>query len=180
VGRRPARKLPSPELVVLLKTPQVISTRYLQEAVEHAFGVSLTTGEPQATEFVTGESPVFFVQFGGRLLQVIYSQHPYFDAICRPFTAGIPEALLRRAAAEGIGGDVQGCRGWIGVTFMATGQRPQGEDPYEYVARLLGALAAVEEEAVAVIWPARNEIRQYDGTMADKLQEGDSEGAFRC
>ena len=101
---------------------------FIQEAIRHALGVSLPAGEGAATEFVTGSWPIFFFQFGGRLMQIKLAGHPYFDAVSRPFVSGDPDALLQKARAQGIGDAVAGHRAWIAVTYMNP-PPPAGEDP---------------------------------------------------
>lgn len=176
-GRVPVTGTSSPELVVLLREVRVIDLRYLQEAVEHTFGVRLPTGDPQATEFVTGESPIFHAQFAGRLLMVHYGHRPYFDPICAPFVNGDPDAILRQAEREGIAAEAKASRGWIAVTSLGAGVT--GEDPYLPVARLLGALADIEEHVVAAIWPGRNRARRWADESAQQLFAGDYHAVFR-
>jgi hypothetical protein len=174
----PQRSASSPELVVLLPEPRVIGTHYLQQAIEFTFGVRLPTDEPKATEFVTGEAPIFHAQFNGRLLMVHYGHHPYFDPICAPFMTGDPAAILRSAERHGVAAEARASRGWIAVTRLGAAGGQANEDPYQEVARLLGALADVED-VVAILWPSRNEARQWADGMAEQLMAGDYQGVFR-
>jgi hypothetical protein len=169
-GGTPSTRPSGPELVILLRDRRVVDARYLQQAIEHAFGVAPSIGDATATEFVTGENPLFHAQFGGRLLMVHYGLHPYFNPICAPFVSGDAAAIVRRAEQKRIEKEVQACRGWIAVTCLKAADRPDGEDPYEPVARLLWALAAVEDTIVAIIWPARGEIVPWDDAMLDQLE----------
>src|SRR5262245_5879429 len=81
------------ELVLLMKEPLVVEAPFIQGAIQFAFEVSLPLGERDATEFVTGTWPIFFFQFGDRLMQIKTPAKPYFAAVSRPFTSGDPEAL---------------------------------------------------------------------------------------
>jgi len=177
--KAPVPRASGPELVVLLHEPRVIGTRYLQEAIEHTFGVRLSTDDPQATEFVTGEAPIFHAQFAGHLLMVHYGHHPYFDPICAPFVNGDPDAILRQAEQEGIATEAKASRGWIAVTSLGTGANLTSEDPYLPVARLLGALADVEERVVAVVWPSRNCARRWADRLAGRLFAGEYQEVFQ-
>jgi hypothetical protein len=174
IRKQPDHK-PLPELVLLLAEPLVVEATFIQGAIEHALGVSLSVGEGDDTEFVTGTWPIFFFQFGGRLMQIKLPAKPYFSAASRPFVSGDPDALLRTAREEGLGDEVAAHQGWIAVTYMNP-PPPDGEDPFWYVAKVLGAFAIAD--ALAIIHPARGLISKWDDEMMEMLEEGDYASIF--
>jgi hypothetical protein len=159
-----------PELVILLEEPLHVGIEFVRGAIQHGLGVLLPTGEPNSTEFVTGEFPIFFAQSEGRLLQLKFMPKPYFAAECRPFVNGDPNALRGTVQALGITGEVDRHRGWVSVSFMTAGSRPVGEDPYYYVGKVMSALAF--GDVTAIIWPAQGQIRKWDLAMLDCLTAG--------
>lgn len=167
---------PMVELAILVNEPLVVGVRFMQQAIEHAFGVSLTTGQGDSTEYVMGEWPIFFFQMGGRFLQVKLPARPYFDKASLPFVSGNPGLILLKSKQQGLYEAIAGHQGWIAVTFMNPSDRPESEDPYFFVAKMLGALA--HGDVSAVIWPERNLIRQWDDGMAELLENGQYEQVF--
>ena len=159
----------APELVVLLPKPREISRRYLTEATNFTFGTAIPADGGQGPDSVTGDAPVFHAQVGGQLFMVHYGKHPWFDPICAPFMTGDPQTILRRAAELGIRDAVRSAGGWIAVTLL--GAKRDGSDPYVPVARLLGALADVED-VIAIVWPAQNEVQAWDPEMSEPLFDG--------
>jgi hypothetical protein len=164
-----------PELVLLTEKPQVVEVPFIQGAIEFAFGLSLPVGEGDATEFVMGTWPIFFFQFGGRLMQIKLPAQPYFNAVSRPFVSGNPDALLRKARADGWGDELAVHRAWIAVSYMNP-PAPDGEDPYWYVTKMLGAFALAD--VVAIIHPARGFILKWDREMVEPLEAGRYKAIF--
>jgi hypothetical protein len=159
-----------PELVLLLDETLVVGVKFVQGAAQHALGVSLPTGEPDSTEFVTGESPIFFLQFGGRLLQIKIMPIPYFDKKVRPFVNGDPDRLAQTIQEPALKAAVARHQGWIAVSFMNAQAGNRAEDPYYHVGKMLSAFGM--GEVAAIIWPARNAIRLWDVDMLEALEEG--------
>jgi hypothetical protein len=167
-----------PELVLLLEEPLVFEAEFLQGAVLSAFRKSLPIGEPDSTEFVTGEFPVFFVQIKRRLLQIKSMPLPYFDADVRPFVNGDPEAILRGLQDPDLKEAVARHKAWISVALMNPDAEPEGKDPYRYPSRMLSAFGF--EEIAAILLPAENEIRPWDFEMEDILWRGKGLKLFGC
>lgn len=157
-----------PELVLLLEEPIMAGVKFVQGAVEHALNVSLPAGEPNSTEFVTGEFPIFFFQTDGKLLQIKFMPHTYFDPQVRPFVNGDPALLLRKVQKDpDLQAAVDAHKAWVSVSFMnAKGNK----DPYSYVARMIWAFAIAD--VAAIVWPIRNEIRPWNADMLDVLETG--------
>jgi hypothetical protein len=161
--------------VLLMEKPLVVELPFIQGAIQFALGVSLPVGEGDATEFVMGTWPIFFFQFGGRLLQIKTPAQPYFNAVSRPFISGDPDALLHTARADGLGDEIAAHQGWIAVTYMNP-PAPDGEDPYWYVAKMLGAFALAD--VLAIIHPGRNLIVKWNEEMVEPLEAGEYKAIF--
>jgi hypothetical protein len=174
-GQRTSQYSALPELVLLTKEPLVVEASFIQGAIEHALGVTLPLGEKDATEFVTGTWPIFFFQFGGRLMQIKLAGHPYSAPVSRPFVSGDPDDLLRKAQAGGLGDVAAAHQAWIAVTYMNP-PAPAGEDPYRHVAKMLGAFAIVD--VLAVVDPARGLIVEWDEDMLETLEAGEYKSIF--
>jgi hypothetical protein len=161
-----------PELVLLTRKPRVVGEQYVRDAIRVAFGINLPSKGEDDTEFVTGESPIFFCQFDGRLLQIKMAAYPYFDPVSRPFVSGDPVALLQKSTAQGFSKVIAKYKAWVAVTNMSPAVNPSEEDPYSCVAKMLGALAAAEEVG-AIIWPAQGAIEHWDDEMMEDLDNGE-------
>lgn len=159
-----------PELVLLLEEPLPFTAEFLQGAVVAAFGRVLPTDQPDATEFVTGEYPVFFVRLKGRLLQVKSMPMLYDDPAVREFVSGDPGALFRTIRDPGLREAVARHQGWIAVTFMNPDDLPPGKDPYRYVSKMLAAFAW--DAVAALVWPAEGRVIAWDFAMQDVLARG--------
>jgi hypothetical protein len=160
-----------PELVLLMEEPLHVGVKFVQGAVEHAFRIALPTGTRDSTEFVTGDFPFFFVQFGGRLLQLKLLSFPYFSEKSAPFAAADPRPVLQQAREQGMDEVIDGHRAWIAVWFMNSTNPPGTDDPYSYVGRMLAAFAI--GPTLAIVWPARNQIRQWSPDMLEALEAGE-------
>lgn len=166
-----------PELVALLAEPLHVDVGFVQGAAQHGLGVDLPTDQPDSTEFVTGEFPIFFLQTAGRLLQIKFMPLPYFAEECRPFVNGDPHALARAIRTPDLKKAVKEHQGWLSVSLMNVDADAAAEDPYESVGKMMAALILVSE-AVAIICPAENQIRPWDFDMLEHL-EGDPLAIFR-
>lgn len=166
---------PLPELVALLAEPLNPSAEFVQGAVEH--GLARHTGiDPNPSEdYVTGEFPVFFIRFAGRLLQAKFMPLPYFDEKCRPFVNGEPESLLREFRGRELKAAVKEHQAWISIALMNANEQP--EDAYTFVGGMLSALIIVAEP-LAVIWPEKNRIRAWDYDMLEPLETGNLQLLF--
>jgi uncharacterized protein YegJ (DUF2314 family) len=61
---------PLASMAVLLSEPRLMTEEGLARAVENALGVEFDTNDPQAEQFVSGQSPTFFLQVRDFLFQV--------------------------------------------------------------------------------------------------------------
>ena len=159
-----------PELVLLLAAPLPFTVEFLQGAAVAAFGKVLPTDEPDAEEFVTGEYPIFFVQFKRQLLQVKSMFLPYFDPEVRPFVSGDPAGLLPSIRDPDFRKAVAAHKGWISVALMNPAVVPEGKDAYRLVSKLLSAFGF--EEIVALLCPPREIVMPWDFDMQEILAKG--------
>jgi hypothetical protein len=165
-------KQPVPHLVLLMTKPIGLDVPQLRGIVKSRLGVVLPTGEPDATEFVTGEWPFFFVQFGGRHLQLKLIPKPYFDPFCLDVLGADPKILAEKIKADATQTEAVRKHGaWVSVSYMAS-LSGEPEDPYHYVGKLLSAFGIFDDDIHAILWPVRNEIRLWEMGMNDELEEG--------
>ncbi len=107
-------------------------------------------------------------------MQIKTSAKPYFDSVSRPFVSGNPGALLQKAQEAGLSEEVTAHRGWIAVTYMTPPL--SSEDPYYYVAKILGAFALAD--VLAIIHPARGLVIKWQYEMVKPLEAGEYKAIF--
>lgn len=154
-----------PELVMLIEDPIGINAKFIRDAVLDRLEVSLSVDEPGSSDFVTGEYPIFVIQYEGRLIQLKFMHIPYFDPAMRPFLNADPAPILRsvtdKRTLEAIGRH----KGWIAVSLMRTPDDLRSEDPYVWIGNILFAFCGFE--TTAIIWPNQQQIRPWTDEMID-------------
>jgi uncharacterized protein YegJ (DUF2314 family) len=159
---------PKNSLVLLFREPRDLDAELLVQVVNSTFGLELTTGKSDATEFVTGEEPVFFAQFAKRIFQILCVRKPYFDDL-DAITSEIIELRLRKAVAEH--------RAWVSVDLMTDYPDADLRDPHWYIGNLLAALA--NGDTTAVVCPAERQMRAWDRNVLNTLRSDNPLDAFR-
>jgi hypothetical protein len=167
-----------PQLVLLWAEPLVPTVQFVQGAVQHVMGLSLPMDDSHATEFVTGEFPIFFVQYSKRLLQLKFFETQYFDPMCRPFITYDPDSLQRKIQSPELREAIAEHQAWVGVACMNWWDKRAGNgDAYGDVGKMLSAFT--HSDVRAVIWPNQAQIRLWDYEMSTVLFKGDPLQIFR-
>src|SRR5262249_31195037 len=120
-SRRPRRdkkkkkEKPLISLVLLLREPRYLDSAMLTSLVNRAWGTQLGTGDPEATEFVVGDSPLFVIHCAERMFLVNNFARPYVDDV-EAAARDIPELRLRKAFG--------GHRAWLSVDLLGEPDNP--------------------------------------------------------
>jgi uncharacterized protein YegJ (DUF2314 family) len=152
-----------PCLVMLLRKPMGISTKFLEQMILAELGVDLRGDGPGRTEFVVGDSPIFMAQFDGRIFQIMSMPGRYFEK------EDSPELRIRKALAEH--------QGWVSVTQMMEYPDAKPGDTYQYLGKMLSGFG-ICGAALAIYWLNRQRIQLWHDDYVEILQGHDPLAVF--
>lgn len=124
--------------------------------------------DPDATEFVTGVSPMFIIQRQGKLYLVNNFDRPYVEDV-EAEAENIQELRVRKAFQEH--------RAWLSVDLL--GEEPPEKLPevYRQIGKLVAELA--DTDCLALYSPATQQMVPYDAALEEELRGPDAMEAFR-
>lgn len=155
-------------LVLLLREPRYLDQVVLTGIVNRAWGADLSSDNPDATEFVVGESPLFIIQYQGRQFLVNNFSHPYVEDVDAA-AQNIKELRLRKAFLEH--------RAWLSVDLLGeSGGQEELQHIYGLIGRLTAALA--DTDCAALFSPATEQMIPYDPAVEEKLRGPDALEVF--
>lgn len=122
--------------VALFDQPVDLPLDALEAAASEAFGADLTDRSNDATDFVTGVPPSYFVQCRGRMLLVNCFQAPYFTPL--PPESRMPDDEVLKHI-------IRSCTAWVSVDIMTGMTHDNAPELRRVMMDLL--LRIVDEEA---------------------------------
>lgn len=147
-------------LVLLLREPRYLDDDLLRQMVNKAWDIDLDGDDPDATDFVIGESPAFIIQYKGRNFLVNNFAMPYVENV-EEVAESINELRRRKAFAEHTA--------WLSVDLLGDAKGPEDlAKAYRRIGKLVAALA--DGDCLAILSPATNELIPYDAELDEKLR----------
>jgi uncharacterized protein YegJ (DUF2314 family) len=152
-------EMPLISLVLLLRDERFLDERILTGLVNQAWDAELEAGDPQAAEFVVGQSPSFVIQFRNRHFLVNNFARTYVEDM-QTAIREIKEVRLRRAFEEH--------RAWLSVDLLGECHDPcDVEEIYGLIGKLTAAMA--DDDCVALYAPQTGQMIPYDASLDEKL-----------
>lgn len=154
-------------LVLLLRMPRTLESNQLAQTFSEALGTDMSGKEPNAMEFVVGESPMFIAKTGGYVFSVNDFARPYVPDV-QGQAGKIKDVRLPRALA--------GHKAWLSVDLLAG---PEGADPnsaYPLIGKMIAALAG--DDCTGVFAPQTGQLKEYGEFLKKELAGGDPMGAM--
>ncbi len=148
-------------LVLWLSEPRYLDSVILQRQASEAFGEEIGSDDPEAHEFVIGESPSFVIAFRGLTFLVNNFDRPYIEtpeaeALAKEFK----DLRMRKAILEH--------KGWLSVDLLGEVEPGQLPEIYRYLGKLTATLA--DTDCLAIYSPATNQINVYDSDLEQQLR----------
>src|SRR5262245_6535940 len=162
-GTPPEDNKPLISLVLLVREARFLDEDMLRDLINKAWDADLRAGDPDATEFVVGESPTFIVQHAQRMFLVHNFAFPYVDDV--KAAAAKMKELRRRQAFEQH-------KAWLAVDLLGDTPPDDGlAEAYRKIGKLIAALA--DGDTLAIYSPATSQMIPYDADLDAKLRSTD-------
>lgn len=180
-------------LVLLLREPRYLDAAILAQLATRAWGLEVTSGgdsgeadednvkdddakvetpespEDEQRAFIVGDSPLFIARHPSAMFLIHHFDNAYFDDL-QEVADSLVELRTKRAVLEH--------RAWMSVDALHwSGEGDATGESYRLIARLLAELA--DENVLAVVDPAANQIFCYDPETERKLRSDDPRAQLR-
>jgi len=161
--RRRREDEPLVSLVLLLREPRELDAEVLGRSATKALGIELSSRDPDASDFVVGESPHFIVKAGRCVYGVLNVAEPYVAGHEEFAHEQITELRLREAFKRH--------RAWLAVDLVHKDETVGLDEVYRQIGKLLAELA--DDDCLAVYAPQTQQLRVLDAELLAQLRGAD-------
>lgn len=159
---------PLASIAVLLSEPRLMTEEGLARAVENAIGVEFDPTDPQAEQFVSGQSPTFFVQVRDFLFQVNNCKGGYFkeylvEAKC------LPDERLQPTLVEHCS--------WLSIDLILYPEGSSVDAAFRIMCPVISELSGTD--FLTLHCPTAGYWGVWDESLHDMLQSSDPLGALQ-
>lgn len=159
---------PEYSLVLWLREPRFLDESILGRIASEAFDLPFNDSEDSGT-FIVGKDNIYMMRVKGEIYHLHQWHRSYFD---NPEEVAANLHELRRVEA------VLRHRAWIAIDHMRVGDADTPVDVLSRIGSMAAALAAADDDVVAVFHPASGRISPWDTSLRDKLNSSEPLTAF--